>query len=318
MIGAGAIVALVLLTYFLVIALFFVLSIVLTDFKGFKRADIKKRGWDSLRAGKFWMAMAVAAVFTLIAGGVSGFSGGASSSLNFNYNVEMDAEDITESVVTSASDIAPYYGLFAVIFVIIILIAMAVALCIAIFLTNILNVGLNKFFILNLFGKPEFKELFSGFSNGNYMKILKIMFKKTLYTFLWTLVFVIPGIIKSYEYYMVPYILAENPDIDEKTAFRLSKEMMKGNKWRTFVLSISFIGWEILCLFTFGLGYYFLMPYVYASNAALYEKLRMNISVDDREMYLNDEMFGFKRVETIETVDTVENEATEEGNEVNF
>ena len=72
------------------------------------------------------------------------------------------------------------------------------------------------------------------------------MFLKGLFQGLWSLLFVIPGIIKSYEYRMIPYILSENPNISRKRAFEISKQMMKGNKWDTFVLDLSFIGWQIL------------------------------------------------------------------------
>lgn len=290
----------ILLTYLLCTALFVILSLALTDYKDFKRADIKKRGWDSLRAGKLWMALAVSVVFTLISGGISSLSGGATST--FNFNNEVDVNDSAEIAVDSINDMVPYIGIFLIVFAIVMIIALIIGLCFTIFVTNILSVGLYRYFILNLRGRPEFKELFFGFTNGNYVKILKIMFKKTLYEFLWSLLFVIPGIVKSYEYLMIPYILAENPDIDEETAFRLSKEMMAGNKWRTYVLDMSFIGWELLCIFfTLGFGLYLLMPYIYATNASLYEKLRMNVSDDERNELLDEEMFGFKQVEAIET-----------------
>lgn len=280
---------LAILSVFLPVTLFFVLSIALTDFKGFKRAEIKKRGWDALREGKYWMALAVTAVFTFVGGSSSGFSS--------NVKINVNSEDTAEIF----PDMEQYVGVFALI----LLLAFIISIFVGIFVTNILNVGLNKFFILNLNEKPEFKVLLSGFTNGNYTKLLKIMFKRSLYVFLWSLLFVIPGIVKSFEYFMVPYILAENPDVDEKTAFRLSKEMMQGNKWRTFVLGISFIGWEILCIFTFGLGYFFLLPYIYSTHAALYEKLRMNISEDDRKSFLKDEMFGIIEPELIEDANDI-------------
>lgn len=310
--SAFGIALLAVLTYLLIIALFFILSIALTDFKGFKRAEIKKRAWDSLRCGKYWLAFGVTAVFSLISGGIGGLG-----STSFNYNSGNTDSGINYTYNTTFEEISPYVGVVAGVVILVFIFAFVFSLCFSVFISNILTVGLNRFFILNLFGRPEFKELFYGFTNGNYVKILKVMFKKTLYTFLWTLLFIIPGIIKSFEYYMVPYILAENPDIDEDTAFRLSKEMMDGNKWRTFVLSISFIGWEILCIFTLGFGYYFLFPYMFATYATLYEKLRMNISEEEREMFLNNEMFGFKKVEEIEVseINTEEAETNEEADE---
>jgi hypothetical protein len=91
---------------------------------------------------------------------------------------------------------------------------------------------------------------------------------------LWTLLFIIPGIVKAYEYRMIPYILAENPHMSRKEVFAASKSMMMGNKWKAFVLDLSFLGWHILSVFTVGiLELFYVAPYVYATNAALYEAL---------------------------------------------
>ena len=112
------------------------------------------------------------------------------------------------------------------------------------------------------------------FSNG-YMNVVKTMFLRGLFTFLWTLLFIIPGIIKGYEYRMIPYILAENPGIDSREAFAVSKQMMDGNKWAAFVLDLSFLGWQILSVFTCGiLSVFYVNPYVYMTNAELYVALK--------------------------------------------
>ena len=101
------------------------------------------------------------------------------------------------------------------------------------------------------------------------------MFLKALYVFLWSLLLVIPGIIKGYEYRMIPYILAENPGIDTKEAFAMSKQMMDGNKWNAFVLDLSFLGWIILSVFTCGiLAVFYVNPYIYMTDAELYVALK--------------------------------------------
>ena len=98
---------------------------------------------------------------------------------------------------------------------------------------------------------------------------------KGLFQFLWSLLFVIPGIIKAYEYRMIPYILSENPEISRERVFEISKKMMMGNKWNTFVLDLSFLGWEILSGLTIGiLGIFYVNPYVQSTNAELYAYLR--------------------------------------------
>ena len=101
------------------------------------------------------------------------------------------------------------------------------------------------------------------------------MFFKNLSVMSWTLIFIIPGIIKAYEYYMVPYIIAENPNLPRRRVFEISKQMMKGNKFNTFVLSLSFTGWYILSVFTFNiLNLFYIQPYVLATEASLYLELK--------------------------------------------
>ena len=100
-----------------------------------------------------------------------------------------------------------------------------------------------------------------------------------LFIFLWSLLLVIPGIVAAYTYAMVPYILAEDPDMTASDAIAVSKRMMEGNRWRLFCLEFSFIGWIILSAFTLGIGNLFLTPYQAAAKAAFYRDLRgQNVS----------------------------------------
>ena len=85
---------------------------------------------------------------------------------------------------------------------------------------------------------------------------------------------------------MIPYILAENPKKKRKKAFKLSKEMMKGNKWKTFILDLSFLGWELLSIFTFGLlNIFYINPYKVATTVELYEVLKKQIISQKSEYY---------------------------------
>src|SRR5699024_7626307 len=115
--------------------------------------------------------------------------------------------------------------------------------------------------------------LFSTFNSDEYMPIVKTQFMKNVYIFLWTLLFIIPGIIKSYEYRFVPYILAENPHLPTGEVLAISKDLTDGRKMEIFILDLSFIGWDILGLFFFGIGTFFVDPYVETTNARLYEVL---------------------------------------------
>ena len=97
-----------------------------------------------------------------------------------------------------------------------------------------------------------------------------LWFMTSLLTFLWTLLFIVPGIVASYRYALAPYLMAENPDMGVMEAIARSKELMNGNKWRLFCLDLSFIGWTLLCVLTLGIGCLWLLPYQNAAEAAFY------------------------------------------------
>lgn len=97
-------------------------------------------------------------------------------------------------------------------------------------------------------------------------------FLRGLYVFLWSLLFIIPGIIASYSYAMTPFIMAEHPDMTASEAIRASKEMMYGRKWALFCLDFSFIGWALLCALTLNIGNLWLNPYMNAAYAAFYRQ----------------------------------------------
>ena len=95
-----------------------------------------------------------------------------------------------------------------------------------------------------------------------------------IYTFLWSLLFVIPGIVKSYSYAMTNYILLDNPNMTASEAITESRKMMDGHKFELFILDLSFIGWYFLSVFTFGILLLYVEPYMMATRAAFYENLR--------------------------------------------
>ena len=119
-----------------------------------------------------------------------------------------------------------------------------------------------------------FQFLFSGFNGKEYWNNIRVMIWKSLYIMLWSLFFIIPGIIKSYEYYFVSYIVAENPKISLHRAFQISKEMTKGYKFRIFLLELSFVGWYVLGAFCLGMGILFVNPYLTATLSELYAAQR--------------------------------------------
>ena len=114
----------------------------------------------------------------------------------------------------------------------------------------------------------------------NYWHKVWGMFLMGLFTALWTLLFIIPGIVKMFSYAMTPFILEENPDLTANEAIDRSRAMMKGHKFDLFWLFLSFIGWGILCVFTLGIGTLWLMPYMQTSMAAFYEDVKADYEVN--------------------------------------
>ncbi len=112
------------------------------------------------------------------------------------------------------------------------------------------------------------------FSDPHFMNIVKVKVITQLYIFAWTLLLIIPGIIKSYELYMVSYILADDPGISAEEALARSKEMMMGEKGDTFILNLSFFGWAFLSALTGGiLSIFFVTPYILLTDTELYDVL---------------------------------------------
>lgn len=222
----------------------------------------------------YWPFVLVAFIHGLVAGG-SGYSSGSSA--------WRSAENLTDTR-TYSNSLYPGYnrgmyfpGITAAVLsivLIVMLIAFIVGAVLNIFLLNPIQVGCKRYMTMAREVKPQFGEMVFAFKNC-YGNIVKTMFLKNLYIFLWSLLFVIPGIIKGYEYYMVPYLIAEYPDMESSEAFRISKEMMMGNKWNTFVLELSFIGWELLGIITLGLvNLFYVRPYRLLTDAALYLRLK--------------------------------------------
>lgn len=144
----------------------------------------------------------------------------------------------------------------------------------ALILNGAITVGLCVVFT-ELFRSKEMKieNLFKGFT-GNFVSTIIMNLLTAIFVFLWSLLFVIPGIVKAFSYSMAPYILADHPEMSGSDAITASKKLMNGKKWKLFCLNLSFIGWYLLCVVTFGIATLFVMPYVNAATAAFYESIK--------------------------------------------
>ncbi|MGN0437686.1 MAG: DUF975 family protein [Lachnospiraceae bacterium] len=197
-------------------------------------------------------------------------------------------------------------AIISLVFLLVYLIVMLISFAIGSFLGAPIGVGCKRFFMRNRLGEGSFNDLFSSFSGGKYMNIVSTMFKTNIEMFLWRLLFYFPGLVKMYQYYFVGYIMAENPDIDQKRAKELSKEMSNGHKWQIFVLELSFIGWglvfclEVIVLTVISCGLlllpsmllvYPLVGYEMATYAELYEERREYALMTG--MATHEELIGF-------------------------
>lgn len=109
---------------------------------------------------------------------------------------------------------------------------------------------------------------------GNYIHILLTYLLMTVKILLWTLLLIVPGIIKSFAYAMTPYIMVDHPEYSCKEAIKESEKMMTGHKFDLFWLYLSFIGWFLLAILTAGIGLFWLIPYVENAQAAFYQDLK--------------------------------------------
>ena len=219
------------------------------------RVELKTNAKEILTA-KYWKAVLVAFIASALTGASSYTSAGSSNS------------DEIGDLLTSFSPqlIIAIVG--------IIVFSALIGIAISIFLENPLLIGCYKFFINCKKDGESLNDIVMTFKNG-YMNVVLTEFLRGLFTFLWSLLFVIPGIIKGYEYMLIPYLLADNPQMDREEAFAKSKEMMDGNKWKAFVLDLSFFGWGLLSACTCGILYIFYVgPYIHLTKAELYHALK--------------------------------------------
>ncbi|MBQ6621593.1 MAG: DUF975 family protein [Mogibacterium sp.] len=220
------------------------------------RTELKLKGRKAFRSN-YWPSVLVGFLLALTSG-----------SMVTTASMSQQSGDQTGY---SLYQLPPGLAAFIASFAVVLLVA---GLAISIFVFGPLQVGCSRFFLVNALQKADLKELGVPF-NRSYINTVKVMFFTGLFEALWTLLFIIPGIIKMYAWRFVPYILAEKPDIDQKEARELSAAMMNGHKWNAFLYDLSFIGWYFLGGLTLGLvNLFYTHPYKGASDAELYLAIR--------------------------------------------
>lgn len=267
------------------------------------RLQFKTRAKELL-GRNYWQAFVVALVLAFV-GGISLTplnSGGAGGGHGNGVTFDLSSGDFKENL----SNLNPFHGLGSiatgirhavlndgvsvsesmtqVIFPLIAMASVIILLAMIIFRVFLgypLEVGCRSFFLNAQSEKERLSDIVSRLKQDGYWSILSAMFLRAVYTFLWTLLLIIPGIVMGYAYKMVPYILAENPNLTANEAISLSKQMTLGYKSELFIMDLSFIGWYLLGLIACGLGGVFVNPYYLTTEAEAYTWLR------DRALNLN-------------------------------
>ena len=240
------------------------------------RSELKARAKVAFKAN-YWKCVLVALILALLVGG------GAGSSIRKNQNsyTQEQQQAIHELAAESGSDLErTFFGLVDQAArrqnsrITISLGSMGlVGLALSILVFNPLIVGCYRFFLQNSRGGAELNELGAGFRD-DWGNVILVMFLRNLFIALWSLLLVIPGIVKSYSYRLVPYLLKEHPELSGTQAITMSRQLMNGHKWNAFVLDLSFLGWLILSALTCGILHVFWVgPYIQATDAELYRAI---------------------------------------------
>lgn len=241
----------------------------------YNRKAIKLRSKAAFKAN-YWKTVLVSFIFTFIVGGTAssvgsnaakGFSGGSTAPAAGVYGAQNQMDQLLSGDPQAAAiALAVILGALGI--------AIALGAAINIFLVEPIKIGAYSFYDKNEKAPAELGEICAGFKTG-YMRNVLAMFLVRLFTAIGSLLFVIPGILFSYGFRLVPYILAENSDLTAMEALKESHRLMKGNRWKLFVLELSFIGWNFLTALTLGLlGIFFVIPYEEQSKAGFYEAIK--------------------------------------------
>ena len=238
-------------------------------------SDFRTLARDALR-GRWGTAVIAGVLASLL--GFSG-TGGPEVKLHMGERgVDVGLDIANHQVFSSSRGIMPEWNGFltgTAGYLIILALVMAAGFFI---LGSIIGLGYSRFNLelIDRQKEPEIGTMFTCFPHWKTAALAR--FLRTVYTIGWMLLLIVPGIMAAFSYAMTDFILAEHPDMDPNEAISRSKEMMYGNRWRLFCLGISFIGWDLLCVLTAGIGYLWLDPYKQAATAAFYREISGNVT----------------------------------------
>lgn len=239
------------------------------------RSLLKQNARQAL-SGTYWNAFALCLLLAIV--GAGNYS--TTASYYFENDINRLNTMVRGEVWTGEAPKEDVFQLLAqmpafvwIVLLAILLVAAVIGALWAFFLIMPLSVGRNRYFMENRQSPAPLRTVTTVFRTP-YLNVVKVGLLVDLKILLGYVLLLVPGIYWSYCYLMVPYLLAENPYMSTTRAMQLSREMMYGEKWRVFVLQLSFIGWALLGILTFGIGMLFLEPYYQATMAELYAALR--------------------------------------------
>lgn len=245
-----------------------------------KRRELKRRAREGLRSD-YWKVF-LASLLVFILGGSSGGGDGLSviSRVMDVWN-KVQQKIAHGEIPQRASEFLGGSLLnrrVVLMFTLVLLVAFTTALASVlwgILVGNPMQVGCCRYFLERKMGiQPGIGRVFLAFQGGHYFNGMKVMLLRSLSVFLWGLLLIVPGIVKSYEYAMIPYLLAEEPLMKWKEAAEKSRILMNGHKMELFILEYSFVGWYLLGACLCGIGMFFVLPYEYATVMEFYAELQ--------------------------------------------
>ena len=224
--------------------------------------SLKTRARNNL-AGNWGLSVGVALLASML--------GGIAYSSSFNLNLDAEyLQELPPVVLAILASIVSFSGTLNFVHFI---------------LGGTVNLGYTRYLLDQHDGNElACRTLFSQFDR--FAQGFLQRFLRNLYVFLWSLLFIIPGIVKTYSYAMTPYIMTDHPEMTAKEAISASKALMDGHKFELFCLHFSFFGWMVLCIFTLGIGNLFLTPYMNAAEATFYRQLTCSASHSYAAQYI--------------------------------
>lgn len=236
----------------------------------FNRKECKEKA-KQVYKGNYLSCILASGIVFVINMVFGGNSEGSKVTINFSH-------DVLNQAINSLKNAPVLYTLtksqLAIIVVLVLIVGLVLIIVVGVFVSNMLRIGLVKFYTEARSGNYDINNLLFAYRNGYTKNSIVTMLMKDLSIILWALLLIIPGIIKAYELRFVPYILAEDPSLSREEVLSMSKSLTSGHKMDLFVLDLSFIGWKLFDIITLGFGQFLTLPYYEATDAEVYAMLK--------------------------------------------